>query len=349
MKVALHEGPVTELAGPWAELHAAQRTATPFTSYAWACCWWPHFGADPFVLVAREGGAVVGLAALVVRRRGPLRILEPVGMEPGDYWDVLAAPGRREAVTHAVAGALAAAAGRWDAWILRCLPPDSPLEAAVDAAGLLSFERPRIQAPSIDLPDSFEAYLETLSSNRRSNLRKHLRRLDGGEVTLRVVGDPAALAPAFARWQDLRRRQWDAAGKDINPVHLAPHFAAFMRDVTAALIPAGLAELWEFEREGEVIGAYVNFMDADAYHWYLGGFDPAHASLGLGKIAIGHGIRTSIAAGRRRYDFGRGAEEYKYWYGAEDRLLAARVVGSTRPRSRAALLAARLEVRRRGS
>jgi CelD/BcsL family acetyltransferase involved in cellulose biosynthesis len=89
-----------------------------------------------------------------------------------------------------------------------------------------------------------------------------------------------------------------------------------------------------------VIGAYLNFFDAEAYNWYLGGFDPAHAALGLGKIAIGHGIRTSIEAGRRRYDFGRGAEDYKYWYGAEDRLLAARVVGSRRLRSRGALRAA---------
>jgi CelD/BcsL family acetyltransferase involved in cellulose biosynthesis len=63
--------------------------------------------------------------------------------------------------------------------------------------------------------------------------------------------------------------------------------------------------------------------------------------LGLGKIAIGHGIRTSIEAGRARYDFGRGAEPYKYWYGAVDRPLAARVVASERPRSLVAVAGAR--------
>lgn len=349
MKVAVHDGPLGHIAGPWRALHAAQATATPFTSFEWADAWWPHFATDAgsFVLVAREGPDVVGIAALVRRRRGPLRMLEPVGMEPGDYWDVLAAPGRREAVCAAVAGALRANARRWDAWILRCLPPDSPLEAALAGAGLTAYERPRIQAPSIALPADFDAYLAGLSSNRRSNLRKHLRRLDSGEVGLEVVGRDA-LGPAFARWREFRRAQWDAQGKDINPVHLAPHFTAFMQDATAALMPAGRAEMWEFTVAGEVVGAYVNFMDADAYHWYLGGFDPAHAKLGLGKIAIGHGIRTSIEAGRRRYDFGRGAEEYKYWYGSEDRLLAARVVGNGSPRSRAALLAARAMIRRRG-
>jgi hypothetical protein len=29
------------------------------------------------------------LAPLVRRRKGPLRLLEPVGIEPGDYWDAL--------------------------------------------------------------------------------------------------------------------------------------------------------------------------------------------------------------------------------------------------------------------
>ena len=49
-------------------------------------------------------------------------MLEGIGMEPGDFWDVLAAPGRREEVADAVARGLAEHAGEWDAWALRCLP-----------------------------------------------------------------------------------------------------------------------------------------------------------------------------------------------------------------------------------
>jgi len=350
MEVTLHAGSLRDLAASWAALHATQPSATPFMAPGWALRWWPHFarGGDLFVLVVREEGDVVGLAPLIRRRRGPFRILEPIGMDPGDYWDVLAAPGRREAVAAAVACGLRERAGDWDAWILRCLPPDSPLEAALDAAGLPAIARPRIPSPAVELPDSFDAYLAGLASGRRQNLRRHLRRLDDGDVELRAVSDPAALPAAIARWREFRRRQWDAAGRDINPVHLAPHFAAFIEDVVAELLPARWAQVWEFERGGDVIGSYVNFADQDAYHWYLGGFDPAQAKLGLGKIAIGHGIRTSIEAGRRHYDFGRGAEPYKYWYGAVDRLLAARVVGNGRSRSRAALAGARAVLQRRG-
>lgn len=348
MRAHVHRGPLEPLLDGWARLHAGQPDATPFTSPGWAQAWWPHFAADaePFLVVVREAEELVGLAALVRRRKGPLRILEAVGMEPGDYWDVLAVPARRADVARAVGAELRRRRGEWDAWILRCLPPGSPVQAALDDAGLKACAQPPVSAPAIRLPESFDAYLASLSSSHRQNLRRHLRRLDEGEVELREVVDPDALGPAIGCWHELRRRQWESAGREISPLHLAPRFTGFVLDCVRTLIPREQALVWEFTRHGEVIGAYVNFVDPDAFYWYLGGFDPRHTKLGLGKIAIGHGIRTSIEAGRRRYDFGRGAEPYKYWYGAVDRPLAARVVGSGRARSRAALLAAAARARR---
>jgi CelD/BcsL family acetyltransferase involved in cellulose biosynthesis len=342
----LHDGPVEALLGLWAELYRDRPEATPFMAPGWARPWFAHFGADaePFVVVVRDGGVDVGLVPLVRRRKGPLRVLEPVGMDPGDYWDVLARPGRAAEVAATGAALLAERAGDWDAWILRCPPPESPVVPALRDSALRSLVRPAIPAPAIELPDGFDAYLAGLSSSHRQNLRKHLRRLDRGEVELDDVTDPERLPDLVERWQGFRARQWEAAGKDINPAHLHPRFAAFMLDVLRALIPAGLATAWEFRLQGRVVGTYLNIADATAYHWYLGGFDPAVTKLGLGKIAIGHGIRTSIEAGRARYDFGRGAEPYKYWYGAVDRPLAARVVASERPRSLVAVAGARAAI-----
>ena len=350
MITGLHDGPLAALLADWERLYAGQPEATPFMSAGWARAWWPHYadGAPPLLVTVHEGGELVGLAPLVIRRKGPVRVMEPVGMDPGDYWDVLAAPGRREAVADAVAGALRDHARRWDAWILRCPPPDSPIVGALRRAGLRSLVRPPIPAPAIELPETFDAYLKSLPSSHRQNLRKHLRRLDNGEVELHEVADVEELPAVLARWQDFRRRQWESAGKEINPEHLSPRFHDFVLDCVRELLPQERALVWEFRREGEVIGTYVNFADEVAYYWYLGGFDPAVTKLGLGKIAIGHGIRTSIDAGRRRYDFARGGEPYKYWYGAVDRPLEARVVGSGTTRSRLALTGARAVLSRRG-
>jgi CelD/BcsL family acetyltransferase involved in cellulose biosynthesis len=345
----LHAGKPGDLMGEWAGLHAAQPEATPFMSPAWATAWWPRYGngARPLTIVVRDAGEVVALAPLAMRRRGPLRTLEPVGVDPGDYWDVLARPDIRAEAVREVARELLRRAGAWDAAVLRCLPPGSGLiEALREQGARIGIDKP-IPAPAIELPATFDEYLASLSSSRRQNLRRHLKRLDGGEVTLHEVSDAAELGPALDRWQAFRRAQWDSAGRDINPEHLSERFRAFVEEVVTALLPAGQAMVWEFRRDGEVVGTYVNFADPLSYFWYLGGFDPAVASLGLGKIAIGHGIRTSVEAGRRRYDFARGAEEYKYWYGAQDRELGGVVAGTGRPRSLAALAAARFVLARR--
>jgi CelD/BcsL family acetyltransferase involved in cellulose biosynthesis len=340
----VHEGDPEPLLALWGELHAGQAGATPFMHPGWAGPWWRHYGdgARPFV-VATDGG----LAAFALRRRAGQRVLEPWGIEPGDYWDVLAPPGGREAVALGAARVLMDRAADWEAALLRCLPPDSPVEAALRGAGAaIGLSRP-IPAPAIELPESFDAYLGSLSKSRRQNLRRHLKRLDGGEVQLREISDPDELPAAFDLWQGFRERQWEAAGKDINPEHLSVRFKAFLLDVTRALLPSGQALVWEFRIDDRPVGMYVNFADAESFHWYLGGFDPAVAAVGIGKIAIGHGIRTSIELGRRRYDFGRGAEEYKYWYGAVDRQLGGLVAGNPRLRSRAVVLGARVMAARR--
>lgn len=346
----LHDGDVAGLESAWAELHAGQPGATPFTSPAWAAAWWPHYGdgAEPFLLTVREAGRIVGLAPLVRRRKGPLRVLEPVGMEPGDYWDVLAASGRGVEVAGAVASGLRERSGAWDAWILRCLPPESPVPDALDAQGLRSLVRPPIASPAVELPKTFDAYVAALPATRRQNLRKHLRRLDCGEVELREVTDPGELPAVVHRWQDFRRAQWAAAGRLIDPEHLSPRFAAFVLDCLRALVPTQNALVWEFTHAGRVVGTYVNFVDEQTFFWYLGGFDPAVTRLGIGKIAIGHGIRTSIEAGRVRFDFARGAEPYKYWYGAVDRPLPARVVVGPGPRGWLTLVGASAAIAWRG-
>ena len=334
MKAAAHDGPLDLGA-----LHAASPHATPFTHPAWSRAWWRYFAgsATPLTIAVHDGADLVGAAELALTRRGPLRVLTMVGIEPGDYWDVLARPDHRAEACRAVGAEIRRQARRWDACLLKLLPPDSPLPGALP---LRVAPRPAIPSPAITLGGDFAAYLKTLPSSRRQNLKRHLKRLDSGEVTLHERADATE---ALERWQGFRERQWEAAGKTINPEHLSGHFKAFIADVCAA----GVGRVWEFEHDGRIVGTYVNVSDDAAFYWYLGGFDPAVTSLGLGKIAIGAGIRESAERGRERYDFTRGDEAYKYWYGAQDRYLPALVAGHDGLVSRAVLAGARAAIRRR--
>jgi len=78
----------------WAAVYATDPVATPFVSPAWARAWMHRWSpkAQPWVLMVRDGSRLAGLAPLTLRRYGALRVLGLLGKEPGDYWDVIAAP-----------------------------------------------------------------------------------------------------------------------------------------------------------------------------------------------------------------------------------------------------------------
>jgi CelD/BcsL family acetyltransferase involved in cellulose biosynthesis len=339
MDATLHQDEIAELLPEWAELYAADDRATPFQSPGWARAWWRHWagGSRPWLLAVRDAGRLVGLAPLRSYRLLGLRLLRVNG-EPGDYWDVLARPECRTAVEKVVAGEIQRRYRDWDALFLYQLPDGSATTGALEGAGLRAVHRSAVPCPGITLPDSFDSYLAMLPSSRRTNLRRRLRNLDSGELELRAL-PVEGLPDAIDRWQALRKRQWAAMGKRLNPQHTGSRFRDFLLEVTTDLVPAGLALVWEFVHGGEVVGSFVNFCDGRAFYQYLGGFAPELGSLAIGKVATAEGIRSSIAAGRSYYDFTRGAEPYKYWYGAVDRSSPTVVLTSGRARS---VLAGRL-------
>src|SRR3954469_16717188 len=131
MHVGRHSA-IAPLLAEWAALHDADHRATPYGSAAWARAAVEHGCAagEPWGLARREGGRLVGLAALARRRRASMRILRPLGDEHADCWDVLARPSHRAAVEHRLAEELRRRSGEWDALVLTHLAPDATVGAA---------------------------------------------------------------------------------------------------------------------------------------------------------------------------------------------------------------------------
>jgi CelD/BcsL family acetyltransferase involved in cellulose biosynthesis len=347
VRTELYAGSPEELASEWGEVFEADPDATPFVSPGWGLAWMRHLGegTEPWLVTVRDGDRLVGLAPFALERGRARRTLRLIGKEPGDYWDVLAVPDHREAVTRAVAAELARREDHWDVFPLAGQPGGSITTALTGEHSLRVRARSGTRCPRISLPEDFDEYLRQLPGSHRSNVRKHLRRLDQGQIELREVADVAALDGAVARWHELHIKRWEGLSRSIDPTHVKPRFREFMLDAMRALVPRQLAQVIEFVAEGEVIGVYVNLLDAQSFYWYQGGFEPNRAKLGLGKISIAHGIRWSIETGRRYFDFTRGEESFKYYFGATDRHCPAVMVGNERLRSRSALAASGLRDR----
>jgi CelD/BcsL family acetyltransferase involved in cellulose biosynthesis len=80
---------------------------------------------------------------------------------------------------------------------------------------------------------------------------------------------------------------------------------------------------------GRRIAAGITFEEGDTIGYYNAGVDPDARDLSPGVLLIARYVERAIETGRRRLDFLRGDEAYKYEWGAVDepiqRLLIRRV------------------------
>ena len=259
-----------------------------------------------------------------------------------DYATLLARPADFPAVAAAVVEALAASGDAhdpdhpdpWDVVDLRRLRCADPAAAALaEAFGARTGQgwtvvREREEVcpvvtfePGMD----FDAYLGTLDKKERHEVRRKLRRAEAaGEVRLVRSADPVDDLDAFV---DLHQRRWGAEG--LFPPTAGGHQSrAFFRRLFELLGGDGTVQLHFLTVDGRRIAAGVWFEDATAWYLYNAGVDPEARELSPGVLLSAVAIRAAIAAGRRRFDYLRGDEPYKYEWGAVDepisRLLVVR-------------------------
>jgi hypothetical protein len=262
-----------------------------------------------------------------------------------DYATVLARPADMPAVAAAVVEALAVPGSLddpehpapWEVVDLRRLRSGDPAaDALADAfearAGLgwtVVREREEV-CPVVTLEAGldFDGYLGTLGRKERHEVRRKLRRAESaGPVVLERSLDPVADLEAFI---DLHQRRWGDAGLFPATPGGAQSRTWFRRLFELAGAD-GTVQLHFLAVGGRRIAAGVWFEDATTWYLYNAGVDPAARELSPGVLLSAKALEAAIAAGRRRFDYLRGDEPYKYEWGAVDepiqRLLVVRTGG----------------------
>ena len=129
---------------------------------------------------------------------------------------------------------------------------------------------------------------------------------------------------------DLHQRKWGDRGL-FPPTPGGRASRVFIRRLFEGFGPDGPARLSFLTVGGRRLAAGITFEDRDTIAYYNAGVDPAARDLSPGVLMIAKFVERAIATGRRRLDFLRGNESYKYEWGAIDepiqRLLVRRAVG----------------------
>jgi CelD/BcsL family acetyltransferase involved in cellulose biosynthesis len=261
-----------------------------------------------------------------------------------DYATVLAAPAHLPAVAEAVAEHLAAGPSDpdhpepWDVIDLRRLRCGDPAaDALAEALGrremshgwTLNVEREDV-CPVLILPvkATFDDYLGTLGKKERHEVRRKLRRAETvGDVTLAESPSPLDDLDAFI---DLHQKRWGDDGL-FAPTPGGAASRVFFRRLFEEAGPACRIGLTFLTVGARRVAAGVHCETSDGYLYYNAGTDPDARDLSPGVLMIARYVERALGAGKRRFDFLRGNEPYKYEWGAVDepiqRLLVRRGAG----------------------
>ncbi len=290
---------LADLKAEWQELVEQAPDATPFQTWEWQSTWYGHFGRSkrPHVWTLREGNDLIGLMPMT-ESRGPWRALRSMGSGPSDVLQPLARDGHQGAVATAFAEHISNLKNV-DVVDLHQIRADSPLgtkfpQAIPQAACLL-----------LDLPTTYDAFLQTLSKS----LRYDCRRMDkeGFKGEIRDVG-PADVQAGMDWLFETHKMRWRKRGL---PGAFVGKAHGFHREWAAKAAANGWLWLSTMSVDGKPVGGLYAMRLHGTCYFYQAGFDPAFSSISPGTLLVAHTIRKAIEEGLATFDFMRGDEPYK--------------------------------------
>jgi CelD/BcsL family acetyltransferase involved in cellulose biosynthesis len=314
VKTETHES--LEAVGPeaWEALRADSDLRAPFASWTWQREWLAVFGEGHRLelrAVTDDGGRLLAVLPLV--EIDPGRLMLAGGADISDYLDLLA---RRGAERDAWGALLEARAAERATWELHAVPGASVTVTAVPAlaaaVGLTATTAVEERCPVVALPESWDAFLAALPKKHRHELTRKLRRFEREVPDGRIAWEttPAGIERRLDEFLALHRASREGKAKFMDA-----RMERFFRRVIAGLAAAGAARLAVLDTAAGAIASFVTLEWDSTVGLYNSGFAPARAALSPGLVLLAGVVRDALERGRRRFDFLRGEERYKYEFG----------------------------------
>jgi CelD/BcsL family acetyltransferase involved in cellulose biosynthesis len=286
-----------------------------FVLPAWMQVWWQVFGsgAETYIRTVRNGDKIIGIAPLMVKDGTACLI---GGTDVCDYLDFILTPGIEQDFFNVLLDDLNKSGIKH--LDLKHVRPDSTvLTSLVTIARNRGYEVVSTKEDvslEMDLPSAFEDYLETLTTKQRHEVRRKLRRLsEEGKIEYRFVGSggaiPAAMDTFFRMFVESRQ---DKAN------FMTERMKSFFNLLADTMAGIGLLRLGVLELDNQPVAEIMCFDYNNCIYLYNSGYDPRYTSLSAGLLSKVLAIKDSIERGKKRFDFLKGEEIYKYHLGGQE-------------------------------
>jgi CelD/BcsL family acetyltransferase involved in cellulose biosynthesis len=311
----------SQLAGEWDNLARRGMTDTPFQTLAYQESWWRNLhpeGCELHSIIIRDHlGHLVAIGCFYVTPDGTVNFNGCV--EETDYLDLIVeARNARESWRLIFDKLLGLDFPQWQLLEFCNVPEISPtrtiLSDLATGEGYCVVESVNEVCPVVNLPRSFDTYLDSLDSKQRREIRRKLRRAKGAGAEFHIVEAQEDLEVAVSDFLELLQKSTFEKRDWLNDDR-----RALFSDVAKAALDSGMLQLAFMRVRGNNAAALFNFDYRDRIWVYNSGLDPqAFGNLSLGVVLTAKTIEWAIDNGRAEFDFLRGNETYKYRFGAQD-------------------------------
>ncbi len=315
MTYTLTQENFASLVAYWKDSDSQLKWDSIFVLPAWLEVCWQVFQPQTqlYLAAVRQNERILGIAPLQLKDKKACFI---GNVNLCDYCDFVVAPGEESIFFNVVLDDLKNKGVNY-LELRHVRPESSVLNYLVDVAKNRGYEascHEEAVSLELDLPLSWEEYFDRLTAKQRHELRRKLRRLEEmGNVSYRVVESKEVVDGLMDTFF-----KFFVESREDKAVFLTPERESFFRLVTGAMAEAGLMRFGILEVDVVPVAIVMCFDYRDTLYLYNSGYDRQYDFLSVGLLSKASCIKDSIQRGKRKFDFLKGNEVYKYQLGGKE-------------------------------
>ena len=319
------------LSTEWNDLLKRSASDTVFLTWEWISAWLTSVAPNApllTVIVRDEAGKLSAIAPFYLTRMRllgvlPFRVCRVLGdcYSGSEYPDVITDRANEGEALEAVMKALLDRRELWDCiWMPQMAGWTGAFTRMTTCCrnlGLKCHLRDR-RFSVVRLPPTYAAYLASLSSKFRYNVRRRTKELQRAHrVELVRCEQPGDLPKFLEALFDLHRRRWRAAGQSGSFVR-RPRMVDFYERFAPVALRQGWLRLYGLKIDGGIRAVRYGLAYKGTLLGLQSGFD-IESIEGGGNILLGMVLEASIQEGLSAYDFLGDCADYKRRWGAAKR------------------------------
>ena len=302
------------LVAHWRATSNSLRWSCLFTLPAWLKAWWSVFssGWEHHICTIRHHDKLIGIAPLMLRDKEARFV---GNADVCDFLDCIITPGEEKVFFRILINHLRQQ--HISQLVLEYVRPDSTvftqLPAVAESMGCTVICTPEDVVLELQLPATWDEYLLHLNAKERHEIRRKLRRLEEtGKIRYRTLVEQGAVELELTTFLDLfRMNRSDKAS------FMTGQMEMFFHAIAGALSAEHILKLGFLELDSQTVAAVMCFDYNSTRYLYNNAYDSQFSALSVGLLSKVFSIKDSIHQGMAKYDFLKGAEEYKHRLGGK--------------------------------